>query len=56
MNPIEPTKFTLFRRRRIDYRFDFRNPVGREAAALRVLTHHLLVRRDVNAVIWSPVT
>src|SRR5215813_14231265 len=38
------------RRCRVDHAFHFRDPVGREAALLSVLTDHLLIGRDVDAV------
>ena len=36
--------------RGVDHLSDFRNPIGREAALLRVFTHHLFIRRDIDAV------
>jgi hypothetical protein len=40
----------LFRRGRINGGFDFRNPVRRKSALMRILADRLFVRRDVHTI------
>jgi hypothetical protein len=52
MNPkrTHGSEAVLLRRGRVDHRPHARNDIGRKASVVRVLPHHLHVRRNVDAV------